>query len=251
MTTVNNFVDILRIIREQPEWADALRSALLSKDVLELPQRLAEFADTTNKRFAALEADVAEVKVDVSDLKSGQARLESDVDQLKSGQARLESDVDQLKSGLNRLEGQVGNLRGNAYEQKVASNIGTFVRHTLNLRRVRLLKGYGATDPGIFHELMDTAEDQGVISEQERVDAGSADMVLQGQVLPDSAGAYAALEVSVTVADSDIDRALERADILQRATGEQALAAVVGADADQVRQQFARERNVTLIIVPE
>ena len=237
MTTVNNFVDIVRIIREQPEWADALRSALLSKDVLELPQRLAEFADTINKRFAALEADVDEVKVDVSDL--------------KAGQARLESDVDQLKSSLNRLEGQVGNLRGNAYDQKVASNIGTFVRHTLNLRRVRLLKGYGATDPGIFHELMDTAEDQGVISEQERVEAGSADMVLQGQVLPDSAGAYAALEVFVTVADSDINRALERADILQRATGEQALAAVVGADADEVRQQFARERNVTLIIVPE
>ena len=81
MTTVNDIADILRIIREQPEWAEALRSALLSKDVLELPQRLAEltatvaeFSASTDRRLAALE--------------SGQARLEGDVDELKAGQAR-------------------------------------------------------------------------------------------------------------------------------------------------------------------
>ena len=31
MNTVNDFVDILRIFREQPEWGDALRGGLLSK----------------------------------------------------------------------------------------------------------------------------------------------------------------------------------------------------------------------------
>ena len=82
MTTVTDITDILRIIREQPEWADALRGALLGKELLELPQRFAEFAEIANKRFAALESDVAE-------LKSGQARLEA-------GQARLEGDVTEL-----------------------------------------------------------------------------------------------------------------------------------------------------------
>jgi len=76
MTTVNDFTDILRIIREQPEWGDALRSALLSKEVLELPQRLAEFSEAANKRFDRLESDVAE-------LKAGQSRLEGDVAELK------------------------------------------------------------------------------------------------------------------------------------------------------------------------
>ena len=33
MTTVNDFTDILRIIREQPEWGDALRSALAESKV--------------------------------------------------------------------------------------------------------------------------------------------------------------------------------------------------------------------------
>ena len=48
MTTVNNIADILRIIREQPEWGEALRAALLSKEVLELPHTLAELAQATD-----------------------------------------------------------------------------------------------------------------------------------------------------------------------------------------------------------
>ena len=111
MTTVNDFTDILRIIREQPEWGDALRAALLSKEVLEMPQRLAaltaaftEFAENTNKRLAVLESDVAE-------LKTGQARLEGDVAELKTGQARLEGDVAELKTGQARLEGDVAELK--------------------------------------------------------------------------------------------------------------------------------------------
>ena len=62
MTTVNDIADVLRIIREQPEWADALRGALLSQELLELPQRFAEFVATTDRRFAVLESDVAELK---------------------------------------------------------------------------------------------------------------------------------------------------------------------------------------------
>ena len=69
MTTVNNIADILRIIREQPEWGEALRAALLSKEVLELPHTLAEFAQATDQRLGRLEA--------------GQARLEGAVGNLQ------------------------------------------------------------------------------------------------------------------------------------------------------------------------
>jgi exonuclease VII small subunit len=233
MTTVNNFVDILRIIREQPEWGEALRSALLSKEVLELPQRLAEFADTTNRRLATLEGDVTE-------LKAGQARLEEDVTQLKAGQVRLET-------GQARLEGAVGNLRGAAYEQEVANNIATIVSRPLGIRRVRLLKGHGATDSISLHELMDDAQDRGIISGQERVEAGSTDLVIQGERHKVQSTVYVALEISVTAADSDINRAADRSELLHRATGEESVPAVVSAHIDADRGRLAEERNVTFI----
>ena len=254
MTTVNDFVDILRIIREQPEWGEALRAALLSREVLELPQRLAEFSKATDRRLSSLEGDVVDLKAgqarlegDVADLKAGQARLEGDVAELKIGQSRLEVGQSRLEAGHARLEGSLGNLQGGFYEQKVANNIATLLRHPLDIRRVRVLKGYGAANLMTFEEFMDAAEERGDISRQERTEASSADIVLQGQRASDGSIVYVAVEVSVTAANSDISRAANRSELLHRATGEVSLPAVVSAHIDGDRQRLARQRNVTLI----
>ena len=237
MTTVNHFTDILRIIREQPEWADALRSALLSQELLEMPQTLAEFAKATNQRLVTLEGDVA-------DLKAGQARLEAGQAKLEAGQARLEA-------GQARLEGHIGNLRGPAYQLKVGNNVATIARRPLGIERVRVLKGYKTSDDMAFHDLIDAARRQGLITEQQWDDVGNLDIVLQGQRVADRSTVYAALEVSITAADSDINRAASRADILARATGETAVPVVVSAHIDNARQRLAQERNVILIAYGE
>ena len=237
MTTVNDFTDILRIIREQPEWGEALRSALLSKEVLELPQRLAEFSEAANKRFDRLESDVAE-------LKAGQARLEGDVAEVKAGQARLESTV-------SLLQGQVGNLRGSSYQLNVKTKIASIVTQRLGLDEIRVLKGSLAADDNAFFRLLLNAVAQGIISEQERSEVLSADIILQGRRQPDDGLLYMVLEVSITVAGDDIARADDRAGILARATGEETIPAVVSTHVDSARQRLAEERNVTLIAVSE
>ena len=166
---------------------------------------------------------------------------------MEEGQARLEERQARLESSVSRLEGAVGNLRGTAYEQKVANNIATIVRQPLGLRRVRLLKGFGATEPMAFHDLIDSAEDKGAITAQERVEAGSADIVVQGERHPGQAAIIVTLEISVTTANSDINRAAHRSDILRRASGNESIGAVVSASIDAERQRYAEERSVTLI----
>ena len=229
MTTVNDIADILRIIREQPEWADALRAALLSQELLEMPQRLTqltaaftEFVETSNKRFATLEGDVTE---------------------LKTGQARLEA-------GQARLEGWVGNLRGNSYEQKVGNTISSILTERMN-RRVRFLKRDNLPDDSEFFDLLYDAEGQGVISQQERNEVAQADIVLQERGRPDADTLFIVMEVSVTVADHDITRADERAAIMERITQKTTIPIVVAAHVDDARQQLAQDRNVTLITVGE
>ena len=223
MTTVNDFTDILRIIREQPEWGDALRGVLLSQKLLELPERFAEFAETANKRFAALESDV-------TDLKAGQARLESAVSQLR---------------------GQVGNLRGSSYQLNVKTKIASIMTQRWGVEEIRVLKGSLAADDNVFFRRLLNAVAQGVISEQERREVLNADIILQGERQSDQGPLYIVLEVSITVAGDDITRAHERADILARATGEETIPAVVSVHADNARQQLASERDVTLIAVSE
>ena len=244
MTTVNDFTDILRIIREQPEWGDALRSALLSKEVLELPQRLAEFSEAANKRFDALESDVAE-------LKAGQARLEESVSQLQGSVSELQGSVSQLQGSVSHLQGQVGNLRGSSYQLNVKTKIGSIIAQRLGLGEIRVLKGSLAADDNAFFRLLLNAVGQGIISEQERSEVLSADIIVQGLRQPDDCLLYMVLEVSITVAGDDITRADERAGILARAIGEETIPAVVSAHMDSARQRLAEERSVILIAVGE
>ena len=251
MTTVNDFTDILRIIREQPEWGEALRAALLSKEVLEMPQRLAaltsaftEFAENTNKRLAALEGDVAE-------LKAGQARLEGDVAELKAGQAQLEAGQSRLEGTVSQLQGDVGNLLGDNYEIRLGKNIDSILGQRLGLRGTRLIKGSLAGNNAVYLDLIDSAEDRGDITEQERGEINETDFVLRGRSRIDRSTVFVVVEASVTAGDSDINRAADRAAILEKATGNVTLPAVACANFDSARQRLASERNVTLIAVSE
>jgi len=237
MTTVNDIADILRIIREQPEWADALRGALLSQELLELPQRFAEFVVTADKRFAALESDVAELKGDVAELKS-------DVSEIRE-------DIGNIKDELRKHGGDIGNLLGAEYERKIGNNIHSIVGQHLNIRRARVLKGIKAVDEMPFFDLIDNAEDRGVIDQQQRMNAGNIDIFVQGIKYPEQSTVYAALEVSVTVGDNDIQRAEDRAHILRSATGEPTLPVVIGAYIDGERQDLAAERGVVLIAIAD
>ena len=297
MTTVNDIADILRIIREQPEWAEALRAALMGQELLELPQRFGEFAAAVEKRFAALEAEVAELKAGqarleaavsrldatvsrleaefsrldatVSDLAANFSRLdatvekrfaalEADVAELKAGQARLEADVSRLDAivsdlvdRVTRIEGHIGNMRGNDYQLKIGNNIASIAIQHLGLRRVRVLKGYKVFDDMPFHDLLFDAEERGGISQQERLDAGNADIVLEGRTHPEQSTVYIVVEVSLTAADYDVTRVAAWADTMRRATGEPSIPAVVSAQWDEARQRLAQERGVAAITIAE
>ena len=90
MTTVNDIADIVRIIREQPEWADTIRGILLSRELLELPQKFAEYTEASNRRSERLENALAEF------VASTNRRLES----LETQQAEMKSDISELKTDV-------------------------------------------------------------------------------------------------------------------------------------------------------
>ena len=44
MTTINNIEDLVRVLDEHPEWLEAVRTRLLTRELLELPQVVATLA---------------------------------------------------------------------------------------------------------------------------------------------------------------------------------------------------------------
>ncbi len=125
MTTINDINDLARILREQPEWVDTLRSLLLSQELLALPERFADFVKLTdanfrlvNQRLDNLEVDVAELKTDMAEVKADVAELKTDVAELKTDMAEVKADVAELKTDVAELKTDMAEVKADVAELK-------------------------------------------------------------------------------------------------------------------------------------
>jgi hypothetical protein len=82
MATPDEVRSIIRVIQTDPSVREELRRALLTDELLALPQRFAEFVEAADRRFRAIEADLETLKQDVSVLKQDMAKV-------KGGQLEL------------------------------------------------------------------------------------------------------------------------------------------------------------------
>ena len=87
---IDTLQDLVHALDEHPEWVEELRVRLLTRELLELPQKLADFIAATEKRFAAVEARLDQIE-------DGQTRIRNDLGLLKGGHAR---NVAERQAGL-------------------------------------------------------------------------------------------------------------------------------------------------------
>ena len=74
MTTINTIEDLIRLLDEHPQWLEALRARLLTRELIELPEKFAAFVETTNKRLDTFETTVKGLRDDMGILKGAHAR---------------------------------------------------------------------------------------------------------------------------------------------------------------------------------
>ena len=202
MTTINTIEDLVRILDEHPHWLEALRARLLTRELIELPEKFAAFVETTNQRLDSLETDVKELKSDVKELKS---------------------DVKELKSGFKSLRDDMGILKG-AHARNVALEDATTIARSMGLRRTKTLSRDELWD------LTDAADTTDIAPNALR-SFRRADLVMEAT---DRAGApcYIAVEISFTANGRDTSRAVRNAEFLTRFTGKPAHAAIAGVHRD-------------------
>ena len=258
MTTIHTIEDLIRVLDENPQWAEALRARLLTRELLELPETVAalaatvaelsrefrEFAKTTGDRLSSLEegqqelradvtelrADVTELRADVNELKIGQQELRADVNELKIGQQELRTDVDDLKRGQARLQDDVGFIKGRFIYDIVRGDAGVIASEM----------GFGLAHSLTRADLMNITRLQET-TDIPRGDMQSfhrADLIMQ---VTDSENRphYIAVEASFTVNWRDSRRALRNAELITRFTGQPAHPALASVRSDQdIRQLF-------------
>ena len=267
MTTINNVEDLIRVLDENPQWLETLRARILTREVLELPQRLAEFAvasdrraeqheQSNNEQFNAVEQrfeavdrrfDALEQKVDQHQ-EANNARfdaLEQKVDQhQEANNARfdaLERKVDQHQEannarfdGIDRhlrsVDNDLGYLKG-SHARYAALEDAAVIAEMMGFDYIKSLTRLE------LYRMVRTADTTDIPSNV--LDSFRyADLVMEAT---DAAGetCYIAVEISFTVDARDTGRALRNADLLTRFTGKTAQAAVAGLYQDnETRQQI-------------
>ena len=220
MTTIHTMEDLIRLLDEKPEWADALRSRLLNRDLIELPGRFAAFAADTIARFDGIDARLDRMDVRLDGIDARLDRIDVRLDGIDARFDGMDVRLDRIDVQLDRIEVTLGPLRGaharNAGIRKVNS-----IARRLGLRRVRNLS------EDDLQNLVDNG-DTSELAANELDSFLEADLVIEAK---DAQGetAFIAVEISYTVDGRDTARAIRNARLLRWFTGKEASALVTGS----------------------
>lgn len=138
------------------------------------------------------------------------ARLEAAVERLAEAQIRTEEQ-------LRLLVGEVAALKGDNLERRYRENAAAYFQRIL--RKIRLVPREE------LGQIADEAEDRGVLSIAEHEQLLRAHVVVHGRLRETGTETFLLAEVSSVVDQEDVQRAAERARLLERATGVPVMAA--------------------------
>jgi hypothetical protein len=283
MTTINDVSDLVRILRDQPEWAETIRGVLLSRELLDLPDRFARFVDLTDRNFQAvnsrldrLESGVAEFKASVDErfdrvderldhmderfdrmderfdhMDERFDRMDERFDRMDERFDRMDERFDRMDHRMDRMEGRMDNGFGTNYEVKIERNIPSHAGQHLGMRGVRVLRGTMTGRDTELAEQVERAADEGVITWEEHDQLLLVDLIFTGRSRTDGTTILAAAEVSITAGNFDVDRAVKRARMLEIVTGQPVVPVVISANVDDERAAMALDLGVTIIRSPE
>ena len=223
METINNIEDLMRILREKPEWAEAVRNVLLTKALLELPETQAQFTKETaesfrlvNARLTTMEGDIGQLKADVNLLKEGQAELQADMTIVKTTQARMGGD-------LSRMTGQ-------DYESHAARRAPLMLIGLLGAGNAETIAT--TRKPEQLDAIALNATGDGSITLDNAIELQSADLVIRTESPPGTTVNILA-EISITIQQRDLNRALARAATLEMATKIRTLPFLIGTQVEE------------------
>ena len=219
MTTINTIEDLIRILDERPEWNEALRTRLLSQELLDLPQAFAEFAENSERRMSALETSLAALEASSAALEATLTKFIDNTDRrllaLETGQTRIQNDLAHIRA---------------AHARNGALRIVARISRVVGCREYRVLD---------LDDVLNMIDDAGTdgIPANELASFENADILIEATHRDSGARHYIAVEASYTGGWRDVDRATRNAGYLARFTGQPTHAVVA---AQQIRPGIER-----------
>ncbi len=108
--TVGDFEDLLKLLREHPDWRRRLLEALLTEELLKLPAEFTAFRQEALGRFDRIEGRLDRLEMTLHRLAEAQAQTQQEVRQLAQAQTRTEQELGRLAEAQARTEERVAHL---------------------------------------------------------------------------------------------------------------------------------------------
>ena len=213
--------------------------------------RLEEIAASTNERLARLEEIAASTNERLTGLEGRTANLEEIAASTNERLTGLETNTRQMRVEIDRMQGQLGRLLGADAERRLQGNLSRVLSQRMRLRRAVTLKSIVANIDQVLADLLEDAEDQQIITPNQHSQVWLLDVILRATDRATAAPVYIAVEVSITLHQEDIDRAAERAAILEKATGVAAKAVVVSGRVPPPQESQAAAAGVHIILAED
>ena len=249
---VNTLEDLTKALDEHPEWVDALRARLLPGEVSETPRRLDAFIakvdaylEANDRRIETIEEQTAAIKEETAAIKEETATIKEELkvykEELKVYKEELKilkERNDAFEKRTEALERHMRNFERRFDRQEAASG---FLKGTLLEERIIKRADQIAEDMGLTRTKTLTEADRSEMIRNNDT-SGIAPGSLKsfrwmdlGMEAADQNGApcYIAAEISYTVDDRDVNRAVRGAQLFTRFTGLPARAAVIGVRIDK------------------
>ena len=226
-------------LRAAPQLRELVLRELLTEDFLGLPRRVeqleatvAELRDEVTTRMDGFSArmdgfsarmdgfstrmdgmqnDITELRRDTTELRRDTTGLRRDTTELRRDTTDLRRDTTGLRRDMNLLTGRVGNMLGESYETRCSEDIEL------------VLVDY--VDKPILHDRDDIrvalvqARRNGVISRVQFDRVRVADIIADGVDLDSGQPILVVMEASITINESDVNAAHERAALLRVVVG--------------------------------
>ena len=116
MPKIDTIEELMLVLNEHPQWLEALRTRLLTRELIELPRRFAEFAASVDQNFAQAEHRVDGIEQTIGGMEqtiSGMGERMDGMEQTISGMGERMDGMEQTISGMGeRMDGMQQTISG-------------------------------------------------------------------------------------------------------------------------------------------
>jgi hypothetical protein len=198
--------------------------------------------------FARVDQEIENVR---TEMREGFARVDQEIEnvrtEMREGFARVDQEIEnvrtEMRGGYERLERKIqkntddiAELKGISLEQQYRNRArALFGKYIRNLTVID------------WTDLEEQLEAVAPLTEKEREELSIVDLLARGRRKADGQELVLVIEISWTLAQSDVERAVRRAEILTR-RGIAAVAAVAGREIDDETREAAQTAGCAVVM---